>query len=939
MFPDEPKRFLMSSDLPPQPPPSVRGRSGLGGDLPLSEQVRAAWLSAEQGDVPDLGPILAAAPGASDAEIADACIEDAEHRAERGLSFSLEHYLASIPEHADKAEVARALLMLECSARASEGVERVGADLRARFPALVEEVDAVIEMIALMRSGSGSDGQGSGFEIAEGALLDDYRLEEFLGAGSFGEVWRAWDRTLERYVALKLITPRASLRPVSLGPEGSDGTLAAVIREAKSAASIDHENVVRVHDAGRFTSASLCYIDTQLAGDPAPRAGDAKHVAVARSLAALVSERGRGGVPARDGASLMSAVARGVAAAHARGIVHRDIKPSNILVTPSGRPMVADFGLSALSARSDAGSAPAGSGSSIAATLSSGRITGTPAFMAPEQARGEAATPASDVFSLGATMRFVLTGKLPFAPSGRYSTDERWDVIEQVRRFDCRPLAEERPDLPADLSAICDRAMSPDPKDRYPAAAAFAEDLAAFLANRPVSARPAGALRASVMWAARNRTIVSLIALMGVLGAAGLWRYIVNIGHERDRAVAAEAATASQLRKTEKAQQATQAVNDFLQSVLGAADPQLLGREATILEAVRFAEGGIAHRFLGDPELEAGVRQTIGSVYSTLGLADGARVHLERALDLRRATLGERAPETFAARHELAKMEEQRAHDKKAGEAVEALVIEMRAALGPEHPETLRAEITLLSVMATAHRLAEALALSERAVEAWRRAGKEDSSEAMAAEQTRAALLCYNDRQEEGFAAFYALIEKQERLLGPTHYQRCIAMTDMAFTLKFFARYEEAAWVYRHALGGLMEHLPYGHEQQLVLACGLANLLVTHLGRPHEGLAVLEPVFEAYLARPDHPPFHVAKGWDILGVCLIGVGRYPEAELALLKARTAYLEMIGDGGNKVVRAIDRYLAKTYDALGLPEKACEHRELAQKRENPKGPPGP
>jgi serine/threonine protein kinase len=889
------------------------------GSQPLPELVRLAWEGAAPGAVPALLGLIeaAAARGAlSEAEIADACVEDAEQRMERGLACRLEHYLEAVPGYAGVGEVARAILMLECSARGSEGAEVVAEDLRRRFPAMLEHVGAVAEMMALMRSVSPADAAP---EIGVGTLLDEYRLEEWLGSGSFGEVWRAWDRTLERYVALKLIPSR--------GTEGA--TLAAVIREAKSAASIDHENVVRVFDAGRFDTADLCYIDTQLAGDPAPKPDDAKHVAVAESLAALVGEGHRGkGMGPREGAALMVGVARGVAAAHARGIVHRDIKPSNIMVTPSGRPMVADFGLSALSVRTDdlGGEASVGgrsATSTAARTLGTGRITGTPAFMAPEQARGEAATPASDVFSLGATLRYVLTGRLPFAPSGRYSKDERWDVIEQVRRFECTPLAVERSDLPKDLAAICDHAMSPEAKHRYLTAQAMAEDLAAFLEGRPVSARPPGAMRATVMWAGRNRTVVGLLVLMAVLGSAGLWRYIVNIGHERDRAVAAEAATAAQLGETEKARAVAVAVNDFLRGVMGAADPQVLGKDAKMLDAVRLTVGTIEPRFRAHPELEANVRESIGFVFNGLGEQGAAAEQWARGLELLRRQLGDDAGATIRLRHALATLRWNMENTAETSAEVQAATDQARRVLPDDDEVRLGVEMDYSTFLGGNHRFEDAYATVKRVVETFERQGKAETSEAMTALRLMAGAAGYAGRTDEAVAALTKLMAIQEKSDGAAGFQRHLTMIELAGVLSFAGRAEECAAWYRRAFDGLRPQLPAGSSVVFFTALNWAQIIASQDGRQQEAIDVLKPVLDEYAAGAQAEPDKVATGQWTLGVCHLRLKRYAEAEPLLLAGRATH---VGKGGlhEDVLRRLDKRMVELYTAWGKPEEASKYR---------------
>jgi len=896
----------------------------------LADIVRMAWSTVAGGDA-DLAAILRDVPDTRRQEAIDAIVEDAEQRGERGLPSQLEHYQHIVPTIAADSEAARAILMLECSRRRSEPAADVRADLLSRFPALAAEIEAVSELAELMRAAPATPAPGS---LAPGTVLGRYRLVHWLGAGSFGEVWCAWDNALERYIALKLL-------PADDLGEGDDRMLTAVMREAKSAASIDHEHVVKVHDAGRLDAAARCYIDTQLVGDPAPTAQDPKHVEVGRSLAAVVgalhapSDPPQGMDP-RQAATLLEAVCRGAAAAHARGIVHRDIKPSNILVTPSGRPMLGDFGLSLLTVSKDTGP-PDGLFPSTGAlsTLSrAGRITGTPTFMAPEQAAGEAASPASDIYSLGATLRFALTGRLPFEPSGRHSREARWDVIEQVRRAELAPLAGARPDLPRDLTAICDKAMAKAQSDRYVSAQAMAADLAAFLSHRSVTARPAGPARTAALWATRNPAILLLSTAMVVLSVVGLWRYVVNVGRERDRAVAAEAIARDQLHETRRAQTTAESTNEFLQSVLTAADPVLLGRNATVLDAVKFAAREIGPRFQNEPMVEAGVRATVGGVYAEFGETTEARAQLTRAIELLREHRGDQALETLETRKVLAMIEWDMAPSAAAGLPVERIVEEMRAALGPDHRVTLAAEADLAGVYVADHRFVKAHDLLARAAEMRTRLGDEDSLSALRTLQMLAMTKSFLGRFDEGIQMLGQLIERMKRVLGERHYQVYMAHFDLAIELDRHARYQEAADHFDKVVNGLRPQLPKGHEYVYMSARGLAALYANRLNRPAEALALFAPDFADYTARADHEKLQVPAGHEVLGCCYLKLDRLEEAEAEFLLARAGFIGLMGGTVNPAVKKMDGLLAEVYERLGKPDLARKFRE----GDPTPGPPG-
>jgi serine/threonine protein kinase len=211
-------------------------------------------------------------------------------------------------------------------------------------------------------------------ELVPGRVFGPYRIEAVLGSGSFGTVFRAHETTLDRAVALKVLMPGSPVPPQAL------------LDEARAAAALNHPNVCTIHAVDSTLGAPMIvmeYVDGQ-------------------SLAQL---RGEQALPPATAAALGSQVARAMAAAHAQGVVHGDLKPANILVTADGTAKVMDFGMARRIRPATDGAA------TVLWEPSSGGISGTPAYMAPEQARGERASPASDVFSLGLILHEMVTGR------------------------------------------------------------------------------------------------------------------------------------------------------------------------------------------------------------------------------------------------------------------------------------------------------------------------------------------------------------------------------------------------------------------------------------------------------------------------------------------------------------------------------------------------
>ena len=266
------------------------------------------------------------------------------------------------------------------------------------------------------------------------STIGRYRILRVLGQGGFGRVYLAQDDELGRPVAIKVPHPHRIA-----GPEDVQAYLA----EARALASLDHPHIVPVHDVGRSED-GLCYVVSKyIEGDD---------LAV-RIRTARLSSRGS--------AELIAAVAEALHHAHSRGVIHRDVKPANILLDTSDRPFVADFGL----AQCDEGF---GAGSGLA---------GTPAYMSPEQARGEGhrVDGRSDIFSLGTVFYELLTGRKAFLGSTPR------DLLEQIARIEVRPPRHFDDLMPREPERICLKALSKRAADRYPTALAMADDLRKYL--------------------------------------------------------------------------------------------------------------------------------------------------------------------------------------------------------------------------------------------------------------------------------------------------------------------------------------------------------------------------------------------------------------------------------------------------------------------------
>ena len=279
-----------------------------------------------------------------------------------------------------------------------------------------------------------------------------------------------------------------ALKVIGLGRWATKAHIKRFRLEAEAAASLDHPCIVPIHEIGE--SDGSCYFSMQLVEG--------------RRLDEVIKSES---MPNRRAAELITKLARTVHYAHKRGILHRDIKPGNILIDADGEPHLTDFGLAKLVERE----------STLTGALVEG--LGTPSYMAPEQAAGDAAklTSATDVYGLGAVFYHLLTGQPPFVGGTIYET------VRLLLETEPRQPRVWNPKIDRDLSTICLKCLEKDQQRRYSSALALAEDLERWLKHEPIQAQRAGVLTRGTKWVRRKPAIAALIASLIALAAAVGW--------------------------------------------------------------------------------------------------------------------------------------------------------------------------------------------------------------------------------------------------------------------------------------------------------------------------------------------------------------------------------------------------------------------------------
>jgi formylglycine-generating enzyme required for sulfatase activity len=388
---------------------------------------------------------------------------DLERRWRSGRPAWLEGYLGSLPELGTSDTVPPELIVAEYEARRQCGNSVDLVEYERRFPRQASDVRELLKQAA--RAGRPEADAPARHETLPATLsiakadhpvmsptadlpeqFGRYRILRRLGQGGMGAVFLAHDTQLDRQVALKV--PHFS-------PSDGAMLLQRFYREAKAAAKLTHPNLCPVHDVGQIDGIhflTMSYIEGKPLSD--------------------YTARGRR-IPERQVAVLVRHLALGLQEAHDHGVIHRDLKPSNIMVNVRGEPVIMDFGLARRVQKEEA------------RLTKSGAVLGTPAYMSPEQVRGDvdAMGPGCDIYALGVILYELLTGKLPFDGPGTA-------VLAQILTREPEPPSRYRKKLDPQLEAICMKAMAKPVPERYATMAAMAAALASFSQKEQPAAGP-----------------------------------------------------------------------------------------------------------------------------------------------------------------------------------------------------------------------------------------------------------------------------------------------------------------------------------------------------------------------------------------------------------------------------------------------------------------
>jgi hypothetical protein len=460
-----------------------------------AERLQRLW---DLGPPPRMDAFLAEVGPLPPPQIALLLRVDQRGRWRAGDPVPAEDYLRRHPAVAADPELAIDLIFHEYLLREGLGQRPAANEYVRRFPAYA---DSLRRQIELHRALATRDGAQSSRLPADALTLaaapapmhesawpavPGYEILGELGRGGMGVVFRTRQTSLSRTVALKMILA---------GQLASPADVQRFRTEAEAAAQLDHPHIVPIHEVGQHN------------GQPYFTMKLVEGTCLSEHLPRLAQDP-------RAGVRLLAAVARAIHHAHQRGIIHRDLKPANILVDAGGVPHVTDFGLAR---RVDGGSG----------LTQTGAIVGTPSYMAPEQARGKKGlTTAADVYSLGAILYELLTGKPPFRAETPLDT-----LLQVLEKEPERPRAV-NPQVDRDLELICLKCLAREPEQRYGSAEALAADLEHWLAGEPLSVRPPSPASLLRLWVRHNfgagAWAVILGVVWGLLVGAHAWLVVIN---------------------------------------------------------------------------------------------------------------------------------------------------------------------------------------------------------------------------------------------------------------------------------------------------------------------------------------------------------------------------------------------------------------------------
>ncbi len=770
-----------------------------------------------------------------------------------------------------------------------------------------------------------------------------------LAEGGLGEVLVANDQELNRDVALKQIRPQLA-----------DDLRARqrFLLEAEITGSLEHPGIVPVYGLGTYQDGRPYYAMRLIRGESLRAASESYHKRFAEDRHSTEKT-----LALRKLLNRFVDICQTIEYAHSRGVLHRDIKPDNVMLGPYGETLVVDWGLAKAAGLADEAAEDhadgtyeptlrpsAGSGT---APTRMGSVIGTPAFMSPEQAAGQidAMGPASDIYSLGATLYFIICGKTALESSDRASREDVSAFLQRVARGDYPAAHQLNPSVPRPLSAICSRAMAALPEDRYQSAQDLADDVSRFLADEPVLAYPDPPAVRLKRWVRRHQAIASTTAALVLASTLGLIIFLTILqGKQRqleetnDRLEVARATAVEAAEEAERGRQAADLakgnelafsrflVNNILATARPLGQAGGLGIDIKVVDALLAAEEEIDTAFAERPLAEATARSGLGDTWQMLGDYPRAIQHYRRSSELLQQELGENHLEAVASLSSLALALKANGELSQAITLQEQTLRDLQQLVGSADSKTLIAKNNLGLSYLDAGDYPRAIAMLEEALQETQDLFGPDTPQTLNSLDNLAAALRFGDQQQRSRALelYEQVIPKKRQVLGETHPETLSAVNNLATMLLDQGDSETAIRMLEELVERMSELLGADHATTLVTQTNLA-FAYARADAYEAAITLLEETIELSSEQLslDHPS--TLNAIDILAVILDDLGELDQA-IKFYEQAAAGRERVLGANNPETLTTKSNLALAYLANGQSARAIEIAEpiLAYRR---------